>query len=533
MNRETEIPLPVEESGRTLIYDGLAQNDIDMANYRLLNLDTTNLPPIGIPPTIHPPANQWLHDWDGINHVWTATRPTFLDIGPDNGTLTRDQQLRISSLGDVRIGQWNATPLAPNRVPRLDLIMPPQDNLSINNKRVVNVANPVDPNDAVNKGFMDMLLQGLNPKAAVRVASPGSGRPWPGPGGLGVIDGVEIQDGDRVLLYSYPPNTAYHEGIWIARDAVNWERAPDTLGVGGLDRAYVHVLEGDLNAGTSWVQVATLAHNPPQLGDDPNWILFSTSGATILPGSGLTKDGNTLNVVGTPGRIWVGPDNVDIDPAYTGQDSITNLGHVTEGRWNAELIEGAYGGTGVQNSGKTISICGNFSTFMPLDSPDITAGRALIFALLDNTRLTLPTAGMVATVDHPETFTNKRIEKRVASFVAFARPAIDTDNNDVYKLTAQDQPILSFTDNLSGTPTDGQELEIFIEEVHEIPPPPAPPDIPVVQSFPITWGDAFRDSGTLKLPQVTVGLGGIYVKFVFNTDHGKWWLVNRVDDFAL
>jgi hypothetical protein len=265
----------------------------------------------------------------------------------------------------------------------------------------------------------------------------------------------------------------------------------------------------------------------------PHFVIFESSPNAIVAGAGLSKDGDILNVVGTPGRILVGADNVDIDPAYAGQTSITTLGIVTAGTWRGDTIDGAHGGTGVSNSGKTISLCGNFSTFMPLDAPDITAGRALTFALTDNTRLTLPVSGIVATIDSPETFTNKRITKRVASFTSFAKPAINTDTTDVYKLTIQDQPILSFSDNMTGTPFDGQGLEIFIEEVHEIPPPPAPPEIPVVQSFPINWGDAFRDSQDLKLPQFTVGLAGMYLEFVFNTGHGKWILVNLVEDIAL
>ena len=161
-----QIPNPDEPtSGRTLIYDGLAQNDVDMAFHRLLNLDLSNLPPSGIPPTIVLPQNQWLHGWNAPSQTWVSSRPTFLDIGPDNGTLTSDQQSRISQVGHVRLGTWDATPLDPSKVPTLDAIRLPLANVNLNSKRITLLADPIDPQDAVNKRFMDFLLQGLNPKA--------------------------------------------------------------------------------------------------------------------------------------------------------------------------------------------------------------------------------------------------------------------------------------------------------------------------------------------------------------------------------
>jgi hypothetical protein len=511
MNRDIKAiePPPTTTWGRTFIYDGLAQTDIDMAFFRLINLDTTNLP-----------VNQWLHDWDGINHIWTATQPRFQDIA---NFLTSDQQAHIQAVGIVRSGTWEATPLLPNRVPTLDAIRAPLNNLNLGAKRIVNLASPIDPGDAVNKGFMDFLLQGLNPKQAVRCATT-SRR---GLTGLPVIDGVQLVVGDRVLVKD---DGTYLNGIWIAQ-AGSWLRATDADEADELERAYVTVLEGDDNIGTSWVQVAHILHSPPQPGDTVTWVLFSNNTANLNAGTGLTKDGNTINVNGTPNRIAVGEDNVDIDPLYTGQDSITTLGIVADGRWNAEVIAGEWGGTGAANTGRHIHLTlGDFSiatSAVPAypDEPDATPGSSLTFRIRGTTDLVLPQHGVLATED--------LLTKRVVSFTTFDKPAINTDTTDVYKLTSQDKSILSFSDNLTGTPKDAQELEIFIEEVHEFPPPPAPPDIPTVQSFPITWGNAFRDSPDLTLPDVTVGLAGMYLRFIFNTEHDKWFLINKVENLAL
>ena len=238
-----------------------------------------------------------------------------------------------------------------------------------------------------------------------------------------------------------------------------------------------------------------------------------------------------LNVGGTPGRIAVLADSVDIDPAYAGQTSIDTLGVVTTGTWNASLIDGSHGGTGVANAGRHINLpVGDFfiaSAKGPTypDEPDVALGSSLTLRIRGTTDVIVPLTGVLATEDS--------VFKKVASLMTSSKPAINTDTTDVYKLTSQDKPILSFSDNLTGTPRDAQELEIFIEEVHEFPPPPSPPDIPTVQNFPITWGAAFRDSTDLTLPVVTVGLAGMYLKFIFNTGHGLWFLVQKVENMAL
>jgi hypothetical protein len=73
---------------------------------------------------------------------------------------------------------------------------------------------------------------------------------------------------------------------------------------------------------------------------------FSGAG-NITAGDGLTKDGNTINAVGTADRISVAADSIDISTAYAGQTSITTLGTVTTGTWSATAIGPTKGGTGL------------------------------------------------------------------------------------------------------------------------------------------------------------------------------------------
>ncbi len=147
-------------SAPILLNDGKMESDLDANFHRIINLDTSNLPPSGQPPTIHPPQFQWLHDWDATTQMWTATQPSFDLI---NGRLTFDQQTAINFLGEIQTGVWHALPIEPAYLPTLDLIQSPQAPVSMGGFRITGLADPINPLDAVNKEFMDLLLQGLNP----------------------------------------------------------------------------------------------------------------------------------------------------------------------------------------------------------------------------------------------------------------------------------------------------------------------------------------------------------------------------------
>jgi hypothetical protein len=76
---------------------------------------------------------------------------------------------------------------------------------------------------------------------------------------------------------------------------------------------------------------------------------FSGAGQ-VIAGTGMTKTGNTLNVNGTANRITANADDIDIASNYAGQASITTLGTVATGTWNATAIGLTYGGTGVDGT---------------------------------------------------------------------------------------------------------------------------------------------------------------------------------------
>ena len=77
--------------------------------------------------------------------------------------------------------------------------------------------------------------------------------------------------------------------------------------------------------------------------------------------------------------------------------------------------------------------------------------------------------------------------KRFGTTTSSATPTINTDNYDMYGLTAQAADITSFTTNLSGSPSNGDTLWIYIVGT---------------ASRAITWGSSF-ENGAVTLPTTT------------------------------
>lgn len=258
------------------------------------------------------------------------------------------------------------------------------------NYTLTNLPNPTNPTDVANKQYVDGLVQGLNIHDPVRVATTANITL----SNTQSIDGVSVSVGDRVLVRAQ--TNAADNGIYIVQNTA-WTRATDANATGEIvDGSYIFVERGNTYADTSFVQTNS---NPINMGSSPqNWVVFATAGS-IVAGNGLTKTGNTLDVVAQSG-IYAAPDYIELtgqarnfhdlstkgfvvradvgsittrtitgtanqitvaygdavsaDPqisiasTYSGQSSINTVGTITSGEWKSvtAAIGVPYGGTG-------------------------------------------------------------------------------------------------------------------------------------------------------------------------------------------
>lgn len=227
---------------------------------------------------------------------------------------------------------------------------------------VTGLNDPTNPLDAANKQYVDAARSGLDVKQSVHAASTANvtvtysatgGTSGRGQitGVTNVIDGVTLEAGDRVLLKDQ--TTGAQNGIWVVTTVGTgsngtWDRATDfdtdaevTAG------AFTFVEEGTVNGDSGFVLTT---NNPITIGGSSGtalvWAQFSGSG-TITAGTGMTKTGSTLDVIGTTDRIVANADSIDIAATYAGQTSIVTLGTVTTGTWSATTIAVNKGGTGL------------------------------------------------------------------------------------------------------------------------------------------------------------------------------------------
>ena len=247
----------------------------------------------------------------------------------------------------------------------------------------------------VNKSYVDSVANGLDVKASVRVATTanlattynnGAGTLTASSNGAIAVDGVTLSVGDRVLVKDQ--STAAQNGFYKVTAtgsggaAFVLTRTPDADAASELTGgAFTFVEEGTANADNGYVLTT---NGTPTLGTT-NITFEQFSGAgQISAGAGLTKTGNTIDVVGTADKITVSANALTIASTYVGQSSITTLGTITTGVWNGTAIAATSGGTGLSSIAKgSVLVANSANTLSALDGGGSNDGLLLYTASSD------------------------------------------------------------------------------------------------------------------------------------------------------
>jgi hypothetical protein len=191
--------------------------------------------------------------------------------------------------------------------------------------------------------------------------------------------------------------------------------------------------------------------------------------------------------------------------SYNGLVITADTGVITTGTWNATLLTGQYGGTGVANTGKTITLGGNLT---------LSGAFATTLTVTNTTTLTLPVTGTLVTLAGTEILNNKRINPRVYSEASSATPTPDSDSYDAYIITALAEAATWGAP--TGTPVQEQSLELRIKDN--------------ATARALSWNAIYRAGTDIALPSTTVLSKTMYLGFKYNSTDSKWDLIAYVDN---
>jgi hypothetical protein len=298
--------------------------------------------------------------WKSLPHTISAggSYTDAITITESNGTVTLTLNLAdTDSAGLLSSTNWNMLNDATDAATASKLA-----------KRDANgnisVATPTADGHAATKGYVDSARSGLDVKQSVRAATTAALTIVSGLENGDTIDGVTLATGDRVLVKDQ--STASENGVYVVNATGAPTRATDFDTTAEVTPgAFTFVEEGTANGDSGWV----LTNNGTITVGTTGLVFAQFSGAgQITAGAGLTKTGNTIDVVGTSNRITVNADSVDIASTYVGQSSITTLGTVTTGTWDATTVAVTAGGTGVETFTDNGIVYGNGASALDVTS---------------------------------------------------------------------------------------------------------------------------------------------------------------------
>lgn len=214
-------------------------------------------------------------------------------------------------------------------------------NMDANSKKITNLAAPTADSDAVNKLYVDNAVEGLDVKGSVKGATTANITL----SGAQTIDGVSITAGDRVLVKDQ--SSAEENGVYVA-SASSWARSDDADTWDKHVGAFFFVEQGTANADNGFV--GTVDAGGTLNTTAITFVQFSGAGQ-ITAGTGLTKSGNTINVVtASSDRIVTNADNIDLATTGVSAGTFKSVTVDTYGRITAGTNPTTLSGYGITDA---------------------------------------------------------------------------------------------------------------------------------------------------------------------------------------
>jgi hypothetical protein len=261
-------------------------------------LDALNLPSLTASSINALPA----HLLDDVRHL-TSAQNVFLDtinltsVSPTDFNRLAGIDSYLTSISVANIGSAIAA-LFSNKVNKSGDTM--TGTLTFSGGKITGLPSPTLASDAVNKGYVDAFVNGLQWTKSVVAASTSNITL----SGLSSVDGVNIVSNDRVLvIYQSIPA---ENGIYLA-SAGAWSRAADYATPEDINNSAIFVIStGIVNGKSTWVQISTVTNvGSDKISFTPlggavvtsagNGIALAINGTvSVLEGAGLTFNGSSL-----------------------------------------------------------------------------------------------------------------------------------------------------------------------------------------------------------------------------------------------
>lgn len=198
----------------------------------------------------------------------------------------------------------------------------PTADISWNSKKITNLADPVNPQDAGTKNYIDSAVQsaaaGIDSKPSVRLTTAGANDTL---SGLAARDGVTPNAGDRVLVPSQTTGT--QNGVYAAA-AGAWTRVADADQTGEITPgAFWFVEEGTTYGGSQWRCSNT---GVVTLGTTSITVVQFGASSSYTNGNGLLLTGNVFSVKPSTG-ILVSAAGVAIDTSVVARRVAFTVGN--------------------------------------------------------------------------------------------------------------------------------------------------------------------------------------------------------------
>lgn len=281
---------------------------------------------------------------------------TRVHVDTTDGTLTTNTRTLISNTSDA--ADVSSGALVVSGGVSIARKLRAAGGIDMDNTKILNLANPVQQQDAATKAYVDLVKQGLFVKDAVAAATTVSGTLvtsfQPGT----VIDGYTLQQGDRILLKNQA--NPVENGIYVVQSSGAPVRADDMAPGQAAAGFFVFVQSGTVSKSYGFI----CNSDPSQsiVGTDALSFTEFTGISPLAAGPGLSRNLNTLEVNVDNATLEIASDVLRIKSSAAGTgltggsgsplavtsdlSHVTKLGTIDNGTWQASTVQVPYGGTG-------------------------------------------------------------------------------------------------------------------------------------------------------------------------------------------